>query len=64
MLKKGTVIEVRGFGIDNKKVTCQSYTIFDGDVDLEMCMTVCQLVREHAKLFSDWVQVTLNNCFF
>jgi len=53
LLKKGTVIEVRGFGIDNKKVTCQNYTIFDGDVDLEMCLAVCQLVQEHAKLFSD-----------
>lgn len=27
-LKEGVVIEVRGFGIDYKKVTCQAYCVF------------------------------------
>lgn len=26
--KKGKSIEVRGFGIDNKKMTCSDYTLF------------------------------------
>lgn len=28
LLQKGVIMEARGFGIDNKKMTCQYYNIF------------------------------------
>lgn len=33
-LEEGEVVEARGFGIDNKKMTCQGYNKFGGDLDL------------------------------
>lgn len=45
-MQKGKVIEVRGFGTDNKKMTCRGYTIFEGDIDLKTFYETVKLVNE------------------
>ena len=40
------MIEVRGFGADNKKFTCQEFNLFEGDIDLDMFNTTVKYMAE------------------
>jgi hypothetical protein len=53
-LQKGSILDARGFGIDNKTLTCACYNVFDPKLNLKTYNETLRLLNQEFKgLFSD-----------
>lgn len=47
----GKAIEIRGFGSDQRKITCQGYSMFQDRIDLNMYEDMVHLMSKFSDIF-------------